>query len=56
MYGNLLFIEPGNALKLYSMNGKKIDKPSFFYITEIIFIIMITALIIGNKNKLKNRT
>ena len=56
MYGTLLLLPPKDAFEYYSNEKETIHISSYLYITDIIFIILITAFIIGNKNKLQNKT
>ena len=57
MYGSLSNLNPEVAFYIPLLDSKKIIKlTSFFQITDIIFIIMIVAFIVGNKNKFQNKT
>ena len=53
MYGYLFLFPIEEAFKLYfPTDYEKMYNRSYYYIIDIFFIIMMTGLIIANKNKL----
>ena len=54
MYGTLLLLPPEDAFEYFDIDKEQIHISGYLFMTDIIFVIMITALIIGNKNKLQN--
>ena len=56
MYGTLLLLPPEDAFEYYSNEKETIQISSYLYITDIIFTTMIVAFMVGNKNKLQNKT